>query len=134
MTRNERGVTLLELLVAMMLLMVALLGLAASFPLAMFGVTTGGYQTTATLLAQAAVEQAKATPYAGLNGMAGVSTGAPPCSSGDYYVVTGYSGFKRCIKVQVGAPTATSTTVTVVVRFTGGQGLNDTTLATIFAQ
>ena len=52
---NQRGVTLLELLVAMMLLATALVGLAASFPLLMQAVTLGGFQTTATLLAQQCV-------------------------------------------------------------------------------
>ena len=60
---NQRGVTLLELLVAMMLLATALVGLAASFPLLMqtttittqvdFQGTTGGLQTViATILSQ----------------------------------------------------------------------------------
>lgn len=57
--RDERGVTLLEVLVAMTLLSVVLVGLAASYPLAMIGVSIGGYRTTATLLAHQCIEIAK---------------------------------------------------------------------------
>jgi prepilin-type N-terminal cleavage/methylation domain-containing protein len=57
--RDERGVTLLELLLAMTLLAVVLVGLAASYPLAMFGVSVGGFRTTATLLAHQCIEIAK---------------------------------------------------------------------------
>lgn len=122
---SQRGVTLLELLIAMMLLAVALVGLAASFPLAVFGVTAGGFQTTATLLAQQSIEVAKHTPYALL----------PSTDSGGFQLVPGYSGgFTRNIQVQQGFPTVTTTTVTVVVRFRGGTGLNDSTVATIFSQ
>jgi prepilin-type N-terminal cleavage/methylation domain-containing protein len=56
---GERGVTLLELLVAMTLLAVVLVGLAASYPLAMVGVSIGGYRTTAALLAQQCIDIAR---------------------------------------------------------------------------
>jgi prepilin-type N-terminal cleavage/methylation domain-containing protein len=62
---NERGVTLVELLVAIMLLAIALAGLASSYPLAMQAVTGGGYQTAATLLAQQCIELAKSMPATG---------------------------------------------------------------------
>src|SRR5262249_61929051 len=61
--RDERGVTLIELMVTAMLLVIALTGLAASYPLAMQAVTGGGDQTAGTLLAQQCVELAKAMPY-----------------------------------------------------------------------
>ena len=53
--RDQRGVTMVELMVAMILMGIALLALAASFPYAMYGVVASGFQTTATLLAQEAV-------------------------------------------------------------------------------
>jgi prepilin-type N-terminal cleavage/methylation domain-containing protein len=121
---DERGLTLLELMVAMLLLAIALIGLAASFPLAMYGVTTGGFQTTATLLAQEGMEVAKATPYDSL----------PALDTGGFVQVAGFPGFTRRITVAAGTPTATTTTVTVVVRFTGTAGANDTTVATIVSQ
>ena len=57
--RDQRGVTMVELLVAMVLMAVALLVLAATFPYAMYGVVASGFQTTATLLAQEAIERAE---------------------------------------------------------------------------
>lgn len=121
---DERGVTLLELMVAMLLLAIALIGLAASFPLAMYGVTTGGYQTTATLLAQEGMELAKATPYGSL----------PTLDTGSFVAVPEFPGFARRITVAPGTPTPTTTTVTVVVRFSGTAGANDTTVATVLSQ
>jgi Tfp pilus assembly protein PilV len=57
--RDQRGVTAVELLIAVMLLGIALIGLAASFPYALIGVAAGGFQTTATLLAQERLDEAK---------------------------------------------------------------------------
>lgn len=125
---NEHGVTLIELLMAMMLLVIALVGLAASFPLAMYGVTSGGFVTTSTLLAQKCIDNAKAMAYDQ------IPTALPTvCGSGP---VPGYSGFTQTITISPGVPTATTTTVTVTVRFTSqaGGAPNDTTLATILAQ
>ena len=56
---DQRGVTMVELMVAMVLMAVALLALAASSPYALYGVVASGFQTTATLLAQEAIERAK---------------------------------------------------------------------------
>ena len=56
---TQQGVTMVELMVAMLLMAIALLALAASIPYAMYGVVASGFQTTATLLAQEAIERAK---------------------------------------------------------------------------
>ena len=135
--RDERGVTLIELMVAMVLLVVALLGLAVSFPYSMQGVAAGGYQTTATLLAQQSIDTARGKRYDTLCAM---DTG------GSFASVSGYEGFRRQIAVTPlaascpGTPSgSTSVTVTVTVRFTGMGGLGvgtiwDTTLVTIRSQ
>ena len=122
---RQDGVTIVELLIAMLLLTIALLGLAASFPYAMYGVIAGGFQTTATLLAQQAIETAKNTPYASLSTL----------DSGGFVGVTGYSGFQRSIAVAPTTPTAQTTTITVVVRFSGTvpAPIYDTTVVTILA-
>jgi prepilin-type N-terminal cleavage/methylation domain-containing protein len=133
--RSERGVTLLEILIAMLLLGIALVGLAASFPLAMFGVTLGGYQTTATLLAQQSLEQARAKTYATISTL---DTGGGVCTTaggGTFAAVTEFPGFERCVSAQTATPTATTTTVTVVVKFAAGGGDPIyTRLATIITQ
>ena len=122
---NQRGLTLLELLVAMMLLATALVGLAASFPLLMQAVTLGGFQTTATLLAQQCVEIAKSMPY---DRLPVDLPNACPTSP------TGYPAFSRTLTVTPGTPTATTTTVTTQVNFTGTSGGLRTTVATILTQ
>lgn len=129
---NQRGVTMIELLLAMLLLAVALVGLAASFPLAMIGVATGGYQTTATLLAQQCIDIAKSIAYDSF-GYSQIPAQLPvACPNG---AVSGYAGFTRTVTIQAGIPTAQTTTVTVVVSFSGGGGgINDTTVSTILAQ
>ncbi len=122
---NERGVTLVELMVAMMLLAIALTGLASSYPLAMQAVTGGGFQTTATLLAQQCIELAKTMPYDRLP-----LDLAPNCPANP----TGYPGFTRSVQVTTATPTAATTTVTVTVNFQSTQGQIDTAVATILAQ
>ncbi len=125
---NARGVTLIELMVVMVLLATALAGLAASFPLHMYGVTSGGNVTTATLLAQKCIDNAKAMAYDQ------VGTALPTvCPSG---TVAGYSGFTQTLTISPAVPTATTTTVTVTVGFTSQAGgtTNETTLATILTQ
>jgi prepilin-type N-terminal cleavage/methylation domain-containing protein len=135
--RDQRGVTLPELMMAIILLVIALIGLAASFPYAMQGVIAGGYQTTATLLAQQSIDQARGELYERLCSM---DTG------GSFAAVSGYTGFTRRIDVSPlaspcpGLPsTGTVTDVAVTVRFAGIAGMGagtiwDTTVATIRSQ
>ncbi len=132
---NQRGVTLVELMLAMLLLGVALIGLAASFPLAMVGVSMGGFQTTATLLGQQCIDIAKSMNYE-VTGYNQIPTALPiACPDGP---VTGYAGFTRTVSVNVTADEAAQsffTTVTVQIDFSGGAGgINTTTLSTILAR
>jgi prepilin-type N-terminal cleavage/methylation domain-containing protein len=122
---NQRGVTLLELLVAMILMATALMGLAASFPYAMSGVTASGFQTAATLLAQECIERAKAMPYDRL--VADLPASCTPNPSG-------FPGMTRALTIGSGTPTATTTTITVTVTFNDRQGPNQNTVATILSQ
>jgi prepilin-type N-terminal cleavage/methylation domain-containing protein len=137
--RDQRGVTIVELMVAMVLMAIALLALAATFPYAMFGVVASGFQTTATLLAQEAIERAKAADYgsiASLNFDGSSGTLPTECSgSGNFRTVTAFAGFSRCVAVQVGTPTATTTTITAVVLFSASvpDPIYRTTVATIRA-
>jgi prepilin-type N-terminal cleavage/methylation domain-containing protein len=137
---GQQGVTMVELMVAMILMGIALLALAASVPYAMYGVVASGFQTTATLLAQEAIEQAKAADYGSIASLSfDGSSGTLPgdCTgSGNFRTVTAYSGFTRCVAVQPGSPTSTTTTVTVAVEFSGSvpNPIWRTTVATIRAQ
>jgi Tfp pilus assembly protein PilV len=133
--RNERGLSLVEILVAMLLLTIALVGLAASFPLAMFGVTSGGYQTTATLLAQKCMDMAKSINYDDLT-LAKLQAPDDPaqthCQNG---AVPSSPGFTMNVTVGAGPGTNTKL-VTVQVGFVdqAGGSANITTLASILAQ
>jgi prepilin-type N-terminal cleavage/methylation domain-containing protein len=137
---GQQGVTMVELMVAMILMGIALLALAASVPYAMYGVVASGFQTTATLLAQEAIEQAKAADYGSIVSLSfDGSSGSLPgdCNgSGNFRTVTAYSGFTRCVAVQAGSPTSTTTTITVAVEFSGSvpNPIWRTTVATIRAQ
>jgi prepilin-type N-terminal cleavage/methylation domain-containing protein len=98
----QSGLTLLEVIVAVFLLSLALLGLAAVFPPANLAVVQGGIATRATALAEERLEVARHTAYAALPSLAGTdSTTNPP------YTVT--------TAVAANAPSANLTTVTVTV-------------------
>jgi prepilin-type N-terminal cleavage/methylation domain-containing protein len=135
--RDQRGVTMVELMVAMILMAVALLGLAASIPYALYGVVASGFQTTATLLAQEAIERAKAADYASIASLSfDGSSGTLPsdCNgSSGFHPVTAFAGFSRCVAVQTATPTSTTTTITVVVDFSGSvpNPIYKTTVVTI---
>ena len=120
-SHDQRGVTMVELMVAMVLMAVALLALAASIPYALYGVVASGFQTAATLLAQEAIERAKAADYGSISGLSfdGSSGTLPTDCSGSLRPVTGFAGFSRCVAVQPGTPTSTTTTITAVVEFSG---------------
>ena len=134
---DERGVTMIELMVAMILMAIALLALAASIPYAMYGVVASGFQTTATLLAQEAIERAKAADYSSISSLSfDGSTGTLPgdCNStGSFHQVPGFGGFSRCVAVEPNTPTGTTTTITVVVDFSGSvpNPIYKTTVVTI---
>lgn len=134
---DQRGITMVELMVAMVLMAIALLALAASFPYALYGVMLGGFQTTATFLAQEAIERTRAAEYGSIASLAfDGSSGTLPSdcsSSSSLRTVPGLSSFLRCVSVQIGVPSATTTTITAVVQFAGpteGQPWR-TTLTTI---
>jgi prepilin-type N-terminal cleavage/methylation domain-containing protein len=131
---DQGGATLVELMVALILLSIALTGMGAAMPYGVHPVVAGGFQTTATLLSQQGIDVARNTLYTNLSTLA--TGGGSDCSGGTFTTVTGFPGFARCIAVSVGAST---TTVTVVTRFTGVGGVGtgtiyDATLVTILAQ
>ena len=135
---DQRGATMVELMVAMILLTIALVALAASIPYAMYGVVASGFQTTATLLAQEAIERAKAADYGSIASLQfdGSAVQSTACTSGDLHTVTAFGGFGRCVQVEVGQPTTTTTRITAVVEYQGSvpNPIWRTTLATIRAQ
>ena len=130
---DQQGATLVELMVALILLSIALVGMGAALPYGMHPVVAGGFQTTATLLTQQGIDMARNTLYTNLPTL---STGGDATCNSGFVALTDFQGFSRCIGVNVGTST---TTVTVVTRFTGVGGVGagtiyDATLVTILAQ
>ena len=117
---SERGVTLLELLVAMTLLAIALVGLAASFPLSMYGVASGGYQTSATLFGQQCLDIAKNVPWTSVTG-----------TNLDTWCPSPGGGFTR---TTTATTSGTTKTVSIVINSPLPTGINSTTLTTILTQ
>jgi Tfp pilus assembly protein PilV len=109
---RQTGASLLEVLVAMLLLSLMLMGLASSVPLALRGVAEAGRRTALVLLAQQAVEMARATPVEALAGL----------DSGGFVELPDHSGTRRSVSVAFGTPTAGTATVTAVARGTGPEG------------
>ena len=60
---DQRGMTLVEILIAAAVLMVALVGLASGIPVASYGIQEGSQLTTATFLANQRLEQVKAAAW-----------------------------------------------------------------------
>jgi hypothetical protein len=138
---TERGMTLVEVLVAVCLLAVALIAIAAAIPYGLVAVSGSGLQTTATGLAQEPIDIAKRTPFASL-----------PSLAASRATVSGFTGFEREVFVTdytapadcTGPPCSTSCPtvggaptcrkVEVRVYFTEQLGQTVTTVQTVIAQ
>src|SRR5262245_35763625 len=64
--RTADGMTLVEVLLALVIIGVGLVALAAAIPIAVIGVHTGNQQSTATFLANQRLEQVRNTPWSNL--------------------------------------------------------------------
>lgn len=88
---DDSGFTLMELVIAMFLLAIALMGLASAYPAASIAVNEGRQFTTAVTVAQDAVERLKGLSYAAIPVGSNISSdsifAAPP------------SGYTRVVEV-----------------------------------
>ena len=130
-TGNQQGFALVEIIVAMSIISVGLLGLAGAMTVQSGGlssaismgqgaVTRGYYVSTATLLAQDRLEQVKRLTYCVQCGGGGAAvdqlSSSPPSTLPDESAVTGYTGFTRQVRVEnylVGTSPMKTVTVTV---------------------
>ena len=90
---NQHGMTLIEVLVAMMLMGTGLIFVAAAVPAGLTAVSGSGLAIAATSLAQEPIDVAKRTAFASLPSLAATRA-----------AVTGFSGFEREVLVANHAP------------------------------
>jgi len=102
--RNDKGFTLLEILVAVTLLAIGLLGIAGLTVGIMRGNRHSNMATTATTLAQDKIEEIRGTDYSGI---------APGTVQEQYNDITGFPFHKRVTQVIPSPPNMKRVTVTV---------------------
>jgi prepilin-type N-terminal cleavage/methylation domain-containing protein len=131
--RRDAGVSLVELMVALLLLGVALMGLAAAFGPGRMAVQQGDQATTATFLARRMVEEMRNRAYdADADEL--INGGTFPASTA-YGDIAGYPNYRRTITFQEDTPEAGTKTATVVVFYRNSSGIEQSvTLSMIFTR
>lgn len=147
---DSRGLTLVEILIALVIISVGLLGLAVVIPVASYGVQEGNQLTTATFLAEQRVEQVRNalwtdTPDVDCLGVGasaaptipggkscsttGAATGAVTFPDEGSTAIAGFSGYSRAARIVdcgvtacAGVTDAGMRLVTVTVTYTPGSG------------
>ena len=128
---DQRGFTLVEVLVALAILTIALLGvagavavqsggIAVSLPLGQAAVTRGHHVSTATFLGQERLEQVRRLQYRiGPPTLDEIGAGAPPAAlpDEDFGTIPGFADFRREVTVQDAVPADSLKTVSVTVKF-----------------
>ncbi|MBU4259360.1 MAG: prepilin-type N-terminal cleavage/methylation domain-containing protein [Proteobacteria bacterium] len=104
MSQNNKGFTLIEVLVAMVILTVGLLGTAALITGIIKGNKVSNRITTATVLAQDKIEEIKGAGYAGADAKAGTED-----------IITNFPLYKRITGVANDDPAAGMKKITVTV-------------------
>jgi prepilin-type N-terminal cleavage/methylation domain-containing protein len=110
---NERGMTLVEVLVAVFVITIGLTAVATGMQLATGGITAGQQETTAVFLAEQRLEDIKAFALstAAGQGFANVTSANFPAE--DYSAIANYAGYRRAVTIT--NPSATVKRVTVDV-------------------
>jgi type IV pilus assembly protein PilV len=120
--RRDDGFTLVETMLTLVILSVGLTALAALQVTAIKANAFSKRLTTATLVAEAALEQLKDTPYAAVQSAAATA------------VVAAGMQFTRQVTVTANTPVANAKTVLVAVRWTEGSQTRTVPLTTILYQ
>jgi prepilin-type N-terminal cleavage/methylation domain-containing protein len=130
--RREAGLSLVELMVALLLLGVALMGLAAAFAPGRMAIQSGDQATVATFLARRVLEDMRNRAY-DLDAD-DINTTYFPASTG-YGSIPNYPNFRRTITITNNAPEAGTKTATVAVIYRNSGGTEQSvTLSMIFTQ
>jgi type II secretory pathway pseudopilin PulG len=132
--RRDGGISLVELMVALMLLGVALMGLAAAFVPGRVAIQSGDQATTATFLARRVLEDMRNRAYdTGTDEI--IATNFPASTAYGAGDLAGYPNFRRTITITNDTPMTGTKTVTVVVFYKTETGAERAvTLSMIYAQ
>jgi len=122
---NEGGWNLLELMIALLIISIGLLGTAAMLAGIIRGNQVSKNVTIATILAKDQIEYLNSIPYSELPSVDTTATE-------DYSDIPDYPGFKRVTKTFVNNPSASMKTV--VVEVTWQAGANPVVLPMIYEQ
>jgi len=131
--RRQSGISLVELMVALLLLGVALMGLAAAFTPGRMSIQSGDQATTATFLARQMIEDMRDKAY---------DQDADELVNGsDYPAATGYGSiadhpnYRRTITFVTDSPAVGTKTATVVIFYKNSSGIEQSvTLSMIFTK
>lgn len=103
---NDRGLTLLEAVIAMALFFVAVLAFAGVAVTASKGAAAGRHLTTAATLAQDKLEQVRNTGY---------DEGVPLETAEAYETIPDFPLYQRVVRIETGRPVPGLQTATVTV-------------------
>lgn len=120
-TLEAEGFTLIEVLIAVLLLGIGLISMASLAATVINGNASSGRLTTATTLAEDKLEEIQRLGYANAENGAGTESS-----------VSGYTSFSRATTVTAGSPGTDMKTATVVVYWDPGS--HSLTMQTILAE
>jgi Tfp pilus assembly protein PilV len=120
---GQAGLTLVDVVVAMLILGISLVVLAAALPIASMATYQGWQQSQAAAIVEDLFEQMRTTAYTSLT-----STTFPNQSS-----VPNYPAYSYTIAFNADTPITHTTTVTVTVTYAQSGGPATATFSTIFA-
>jgi prepilin-type N-terminal cleavage/methylation domain-containing protein len=131
--RRDAGLSLIELMVALMLLAVSLMGLAAAFAPGRMAVQQGDQATTATFLARQVMEQMRNRAYD--LGTDELVNGTVFPAATAYGNIAGFPHYRRTITFANNTPETGTKTATVVIFYQNSSGVEQSvTLSMIFTQ
>jgi len=112
---NQRGMTMVEVLVAVFVITIGLVAVATGMQLATSGVAVGQQQTTAAFLAEQRLEDVKAflVSLSSTQGFANINTTNFPAEA--YSSITGYPTYRRTTTIVTPAGSTTTKRLTVSV-------------------
>lgn len=128
---SESGLSLIELMVAMLLLAVALLGLAAAFAPSRIAIEEGNQITTGVGLARQTLENMRNRVYDSTTDE--LTSANYPAEA--YGSIPNFPGYRRSVLIEDGVPQTNTKRVTVTVNYRDNKGVEQAVrLVTIFVR